>query len=164
VPRPSPITFNDPTPLDLLLKATLEAAVSSAEATARLYGPVYEQSDPISIHIGTSTHNGRAAFSLWRGVDSPRSCSYVLDGKATEPRACVMAVLCAARDCPQNKSLVIYTCSEYVIRSFCYWAGNNETRGWSCANGEEFCDAVGWIARRRAPINFRWVSAKQPNA
>ncbi|KAJ6554690.1 hypothetical protein B0H19DRAFT_1072051 [Mycena capillaripes] len=42
VPRPSPIVFRDPSPLDLLLKATLEASISSEEATARLYGPVFK--------------------------------------------------------------------------------------------------------------------------
>jgi hypothetical protein len=54
VPRPSPIVFGDPTPLDLLLEATLVAMVSSKEATARLYGPVYEESAPFTAYIGTS--------------------------------------------------------------------------------------------------------------
>jgi hypothetical protein len=53
--------------------------------------------------------------------------------------------------------------SEYVIRSFCYWAGDNETRGWSCANGDRLRDAVAWLAYRSAPTEFRWLGAKGGN-
>ncbi|KAJ7833878.1 hypothetical protein B0H14DRAFT_2227303, partial [Mycena olivaceomarginata] len=76
----------------------------------------------------------------------------------------IMAVLCAARDFPPNRSLTIYMSSQYAIRAFCYWAGDNETRGWSCANGNQLRDTTEWISRRRAPIEFRWLSAKEPNA
>ncbi|KAJ7877659.1 hypothetical protein B0H13DRAFT_1455624, partial [Mycena leptocephala] len=58
---------------------------------------------------------------------------------------------------PIHKNLVIYMASQYTIRSFCYWAGDNETRGWSCANGEEIHDAVGWLALRHAPVEVRWI-------
>ncbi|KAJ7699695.1 hypothetical protein B0H14DRAFT_3174019 [Mycena olivaceomarginata] len=93
--RPSPIVFDEPTPLDLLLQATLEAAVSSKEATAQLYGPVYEQSNPFTAYIGTSAKKGRAAFAVWRGVGNKGNCSYALDGNASEGKACILAILCA---------------------------------------------------------------------
>ncbi|KAJ7162219.1 hypothetical protein C8R46DRAFT_817875, partial [Mycena filopes] len=105
----------------------------------------------------------RAAFALWRGRGSKWNQSYVVEGEATVNGAGVLAVLCAARDCPVDKSIIIYTSSEYIIRSFAYWAGDNETRGWYCANGDELRDAVEWIARRRASLEFRWVSSKTTN-
>ncbi|KAJ7699696.1 hypothetical protein B0H14DRAFT_2297662, partial [Mycena olivaceomarginata] len=61
------------------------------------------------------------------------------------------------------KSLIVYTSSQYAIRSFCFWAGDNETRGWSCANGDVLRDTVGWISRRRASVDFRWVAATSAN-
>jgi ribonuclease HI len=163
IPRPSPVLFGDATPLDLLLKATLEAAVSSKEATAQLYGPVFEQSNPLPIYIGTSSSKGRSSFALWRGVDCKWNSAYAVENKANDGRAAILAVLCAARDCPLNRSLTIFMSSQYVIRAFCYWAGDNETRGWSCANGEELRDATEWISRRRAAIEFRWLSSKEQN-
>ncbi|KAJ7918047.1 hypothetical protein B0H13DRAFT_1607948, partial [Mycena leptocephala] len=157
VPRPSPIVFGEPTPLDLLLEATLAAAVSSKEATAQLYGPVYEESAAFTAYIGTSAQNGRAAFAVWRGIDNKKNRSYVIEGGASEGKASILAILCAARNCPTNKSLIVHTSSQYAIRSLCFWVGDNETRGWTCANGDTLRDTVEWIASRQAPINFRWV-------
>ncbi|KAJ7165194.1 hypothetical protein C8R46DRAFT_832983, partial [Mycena filopes] len=154
IPRPSPITFDNPTALDLLLKATLETCMESEEATQCFYGPVYAQSDPIPIYIGTTMKFGCAAFALWRGAGSKRNQVYVVEGEATGNRASVLAVLCAVRDCPVDRSVVIYTSSEYIIRLFAYWAGDNETRGWYCANGDELRDAVEWIARQWRLSNF----------
>ncbi|KAJ7021683.1 hypothetical protein C8F04DRAFT_927500, partial [Mycena alexandri] len=96
-----------------------------------------------------STRDGRAAFALWWGANSKRNCAYVVEGKATDGSAGALAVLCAARDAPLDTNLLIYMSSQYTIRSFCYWAGDNETRGWSCANGDELRDAVEWLAARR---------------
>ncbi|KAJ7864941.1 hypothetical protein B0H13DRAFT_1465569, partial [Mycena leptocephala] len=128
------------------------------EATARLYGPVFDSSDPISVYVGSSSRNGHSAFALWYGPQCKRNCAFTLED-STEARAGIMAVLCAVRDCPRNQDLVIYMTSQYIIRAFCYWAGDNETRGWTCANGDDLCDAVGWLALRRATVKFRWVSA-----
>ncbi|KAJ6456012.1 hypothetical protein C8R47DRAFT_920404, partial [Mycena vitilis] len=132
------------------------------EATARLYGPVVKISEPIPVYIGTSCRKGKGAFALWRGTDSKWNKTFTLES-GTEARAAILAVLCAARDYLPERSLVVYMGSEYVIRSFCYWAGDNETRGWSCANGDELRDAVAWIARRSAPMEFRFVSSKTAN-
>ncbi|KAJ7780789.1 hypothetical protein DFH07DRAFT_684491, partial [Mycena maculata] len=129
----------------------------------RLYGPVYAQSDPVVVHITTSMRNGRPAFALWWGTNSKRNCAYALESSATEARAGILAVLCAAQLSPRDKNLIIYVASEYVVRSFCYWAGDNETMGWSCANGEELRDSIQWLAYRHAPTQFRWVSSKSGN-
>ncbi|KAJ7912426.1 hypothetical protein B0H13DRAFT_2327433 [Mycena leptocephala] len=135
--RTAPILFNNPTPLDLLLKATLEACVSSEEATVRLYGPVFESSDPISVYVGSSSRNSHSVFALWYGPQCKRNCAFTLED-STEARAGIMV---------------------YIIHAFCYWAGDNKTRGWTCANGDDLCDAVGWLALRRATLKFRWVLA-----
>ncbi|KAJ7835709.1 hypothetical protein B0H13DRAFT_1913466 [Mycena leptocephala] len=104
-PRPSPILFNDPTPLDLLLKATLEACVSSEEAAARLYGPVYTTSNPVTVYIGTSRCSGAAAFALWWGPDCKKNCAYVLENGGSAGKASILAVLCVIRDSSPDASL-----------------------------------------------------------
>ncbi|KAK7017640.1 hypothetical protein R3P38DRAFT_3559743 [Favolaschia claudopus] len=162
-PSTPSITFGEPTALDLLLKATLEAKIDSIEATARLYGPVFCESAPVAIYIGASAAKGRAAFAVWRGVGSKWNCAYMVEGNCTEAKASILAMLCAAREHPPNKSFVVYTSSQYLIRSLCYWAGNNEAEGWCCANGDVLRDTVAWIARRTAPIDFRWVAASTNN-
>ncbi|KAJ7882361.1 hypothetical protein B0H14DRAFT_2234926, partial [Mycena olivaceomarginata] len=113
--------------------------------------------------LETSFRNGRAAFALWWGSNCNRNCSFVVENAKGECCASILAVLCAARDCPRDRNLAIHMSSEYVIRSFCYWAGDNETRGWSCANGDRLRDAVAWLAYRSAPTEFRWVGAKGGN-
>ncbi|KAJ6536220.1 hypothetical protein B0H19DRAFT_874548, partial [Mycena capillaripes] len=75
----------------------------------------------------------------------------------TEVRAAILAVLCIVHGYPVHKQLLIYMASQYAIKSFCYWAGDNETRGWGCANGDDLRDAVGWLALRQAPVEFRWI-------
>ncbi|KAJ7858593.1 hypothetical protein B0H13DRAFT_1901780 [Mycena leptocephala] len=132
--RTAPILFNNPTLLDLLLKATLEACVSSEEAMVWLYGPVFESSDPISVYVGSSSRNSHSVFALWYGPQCKRNCAFTLED-STEARVGIMAVLCAARDC------------------------DNKTRSWTCTNGDDLCDAVGWLALRRATLKFRWVMA-----
>ncbi|KAJ7762684.1 hypothetical protein B0H14DRAFT_2158732, partial [Mycena olivaceomarginata] len=104
-----------------------------------------------------------AAFGLWWGTDCKRNCAYSIGDSSGGGRASILAVLCAARMCATDKSLTIYMSSEYVIRALCYWAGDNETRGWTCANGDELRDAVAWLAHRRAPTELRWVGAKSGN-
>ncbi|KAJ7887772.1 hypothetical protein B0H13DRAFT_1627379, partial [Mycena leptocephala] len=97
------------------------------------------------------------------GVPAVSETALSLLETPAEEGASILAVLCAARMCATNRSLAIYMSSEYVIRAFCYWAGDNETRGWTCANGDELRDAVSWLAHRRAPTEFRWVGSKSGN-
>ncbi|KAJ7450881.1 hypothetical protein FB451DRAFT_1526874, partial [Mycena latifolia] len=140
--------------------ATLEACVSPEQATARLYGPVYSKSQPFSVHIAASVRDSTASFALWWGEGSKRNCSHILLNTRSVAKAYILAVLCAVKDGPRDKSLVVYLSSEYVIRALCYWAGDNATRGWTCANGDELSAVADWLAWRRAPVEFRWVSAK----
>ncbi|KAF8200025.1 hypothetical protein K438DRAFT_676580 [Mycena galopus ATCC 62051] len=152
--RPSPIMFGDTTTLDILLEATLAAAVDPREAKNQLYGPVFVDSNPSAVYIGSSTKNRASAFAVWRGPESKANKAYMVDGVSTDGLAGILAVLCAVQDCSRDKSLVIYTTSQYIIRSFCYWAGKNETMGWTCANGDTLSDAVALIAHRLAPLDF----------
>ncbi|KAJ6481962.1 hypothetical protein C8R45DRAFT_1151220 [Mycena sanguinolenta] len=162
-PKTVPIVFEEPTALDILLEATIAAAVGLEEATARLYGPVYERSSLLATYIATSSRQKRAAFAVWRGVGAKANKAFLVHGEASDGMAAILAVLCAVCECPTGRSLVIYTSSQYVIRSFCYWAGENETRGWSCANGDALRDTVEWIAHRRVLIEFRWVKSTDDN-
>ncbi|KAJ7291089.1 hypothetical protein C8J57DRAFT_949105, partial [Mycena rebaudengoi] len=143
--------------LDLLLKEVLARSLSSEEATARLYGPVYANNKPVAVYIGTSSKSGRAAFALWWGEGSACNCAYVLADGDSDAKACLMAVLTAAQTCLTERRLIIHTSSQYVIRSLCYWAGNSATCGWTCMNGSELDYATAWIAQRAAPTEFRWL-------
>ncbi|KAK7005880.1 reverse transcriptase domain-containing protein, partial [Favolaschia claudopus] len=158
-----PFVFNDPTPLDILVKSTLELAVSSADATARLYGEVSTTSTAVTVYLATATGRDRTAFAVWQGEGCKWNCSFLIDEGGSDACAALLAVLCAARDCPADRRLTIYTASQYAIRSFCYWAGDHETEGWSCANGLVIRDTVEWLAQRTAPVEFRWVDTGQAN-
>jgi ribonuclease HI len=161
-PGPSPILFDDPTPLDLLLKEVLAHSLSAEQALKQLYGPVYTNNKPVVVYIATSMKGHRAAFALWWGEQSARNCAYVLGDRGSDAKACLMAVLSAARSCLRERRLIIHTSSQYVIRSLCYWAGNNATYGWTCINGDEMELVTAWIAQREAPTEFRWLSSSHP--
>ncbi|KAJ7140774.1 hypothetical protein C8R44DRAFT_542271, partial [Mycena epipterygia] len=97
------------------------------------------------------------------GRNNSRNSSYRVEDAHGVGKASILAVLCAARECSRDKNLIIYMSSEYVIRSLCFWAGENKTCGWACTNGDELRDTVEWIAQRRAQMEFRWVSSKSGN-
>ncbi|KAJ7207404.1 hypothetical protein C8J57DRAFT_1040946, partial [Mycena rebaudengoi] len=84
-------------------------------------------------------------------------------GSANDGRASILAALCAAELCPADQRMTIHMASEYAIRSFCFWAGDNATRGWSCVNGDELEAAVQWLGHRQAPTEFRWINHKGGN-
>ncbi|KAK7030804.1 RNA-directed DNA polymerase from mobile element jockey [Favolaschia claudopus] len=148
VEEPShPFIFDDPTPLDIPLKSRLESAVSSDEATARLYGDVSSGSPAQAVYLATASTREKAAFA----------------NGSNDSIAAILAVLCAAKECPADQQLTIYSASQYAIRSFCYWACDHETEGWSCTNGLILRDSVEWLAQRTAAVEFRWVSTTEPN-
>ncbi|KAJ6625098.1 hypothetical protein B0H10DRAFT_1644032, partial [Mycena sp. CBHHK59/15] len=97
------------------------------------------------------------------GLDSRRNCKYRLDSLQTNARASILAVLCAVMESPADKSLVIYTSSVYVICSFCFWAIDNATQGWTCTNGNEMRVTADWIRCQQAPTEFCWLLAKTDN-
>ncbi|KAK6996631.1 hypothetical protein R3P38DRAFT_3221702 [Favolaschia claudopus] len=141
VEEPShPFIFDDPTPLDIPLKSRLESGVLG------------DCKQP-----GKSSVRGLARGGMkWNRV-------FVLENGSNDSIAAILAVLCAAKECPADQQLTIYSASQYAIRSFCYWACDHETEGWSCTNGLILRDSVEWLAQRTAAVEFRWVSTTEPN-
>lgn len=162
--RPTVIHYRPPTALDRMAQDALIASVTPKDALRNLYGPVTKSGRPISVFIASSAEGkgsstGCAAFSLYWGASSSRNMGYRFEGSQTSSRAALFAVLMAVTESATYRSLTIYTTSEYVIRSFCYWAGDNATRGWSCTHADVLKEATARISQRAAPIEFRIPSA-----
>ncbi|KAJ7733653.1 hypothetical protein B0H16DRAFT_1277658, partial [Mycena metata] len=69
----------------------------------------------------------------------------------TEGRALLTAILYSLVQVSAKaaKALEIFTTSKFAIRSICYAAGKNHTRGWDCANGD-LLEAIGEAVRARS--------------
>ncbi|KAJ7658091.1 hypothetical protein B0H17DRAFT_863399, partial [Mycena rosella] len=122
----------------------------------------------VSVYIGPSsksngTGSARGTFALYWGDDSPRNAAYRFQGAQNEARGSLFGVLKTVCENPPYKSLIIHTTSQYTIRSFCYWAGDNATRGWPCIHANVLIRATTLICGRSAPVKFRWVSGKGLN-
>ncbi|KAJ7911526.1 hypothetical protein B0H13DRAFT_1564641, partial [Mycena leptocephala] len=130
------------------------------EASRQLYGPVYKSGQPVSVYLATSAKCkgvADAVFALYWGTNSKRNVARRFEGPQTHARASLFAVLQAILESPRDKSLIIYTTSQYTIRSFCYWAGDNAVHGWSCTHADILKETAARIYNRVAPIEFRWV-------
>ncbi|KAJ7182962.1 hypothetical protein C8R43DRAFT_865710, partial [Mycena crocata] len=128
------------------------------EALAHLYGPVTNSGRAVSVYIATSTKSkgfsARASFALYWGRNHHCNSAFGFEGAQIEARASLFAVLQAVSGAPRNQSLVIYTSSEYAIRSFCYWAGDNDMLGWPCKHADVLERVTLWIRARSAPVEF----------
>ncbi|KAJ7197059.1 hypothetical protein C8J57DRAFT_1106099 [Mycena rebaudengoi] len=146
----------------------LRASRTPKEATRALYGPVFHTGRPISVYLASSSRvkgpsAARAAFALYWGRNNRRNSAFRFEGVQVEARASLFAVMAAVDEAPRDQSLIIYTPSQYAIRSFCYWAGDNETLGWPCAHADILQAIVSKISLRSAPLEFRWLAAATAN-
>ncbi|KAJ7680743.1 hypothetical protein DFH06DRAFT_972944, partial [Mycena polygramma] len=164
--KPTVVKFGPPTDLDKLAADALSATLTPGEAVRRLYGPVTTASAPISVYCASSASSktGHTSFALYWGQDSPRNCAYRLEGKQSDARASLFAVLKAVMESKGHRTLVIFTSSQFAIRSFCYWAGTNANLGWSCAHSDVLKCATDMIREREAPVEFRCVYSQTVNA
>ncbi|KAJ6591287.1 hypothetical protein DFH09DRAFT_907864 [Mycena vulgaris] len=160
--RPTVVKFAPPTELDILAKDALAASLTPDEALRRLYGLVTSSGNPVSVFIVSSKSKqgiSRAAFSLYWGDGNARNSAYTFEGKQTDVRGSLFAVLKAVIDAPRSQPLTIFTPSQYAIHSFCYWAGENSTLGWPCTHGNVLEAMTDRIRQRTAPLEFRCVHA-----
>ncbi|KAJ7081431.1 hypothetical protein C8R44DRAFT_530490, partial [Mycena epipterygia] len=138
------------------------------EVLRRLYGPVFCSGRPVSVYITSSlvskSSSIHAAFSLYWGKNSCKNSAYQFEGKQTEARGSLVTVLKVVIEAPPNHSLIIFTASQYAIRSLCYWAGNNAVLGWPCAHGDILKVATDRIHERTAPLEFRCAKSGVGNA
>ncbi|KAJ7689814.1 hypothetical protein B0H17DRAFT_854713, partial [Mycena rosella] len=109
------------------------------------------------------TSGARAVFSLYWGAGSSRNAAFTFEGTQTDARASLFGVLKALSEATPDRSLTVLSSSQYAIRSFCYWAGDNATRGWPCVHSDVLIKATSLIHDRTAPVEFRWVSSGAEN-
>ncbi|KAJ7728841.1 hypothetical protein DFH07DRAFT_684554, partial [Mycena maculata] len=131
----------------------IASAQTPAEATKVLYGPVLNDGPRLPVHIAGSCRNAgridaKAAFAVHWGLGNKYNVSYRVEGAPNEGRAVIMAIVLVLANASPNRSLEISTTSKYAIRAFSYWAGDNETRGWPCANGDLLRVACAFIRNR----------------
>ncbi|KAJ6493832.1 hypothetical protein DFH09DRAFT_888136, partial [Mycena vulgaris] len=146
------------TDLDRAAARLVEVSLTAEEATRELYGEVRCNASPTTVYVAASGKDsgkpyGKAGFGVYWGVADARNTSCRI-GEGSENRAALMAILYAILAVPEDCSLVIYTSSQYAIRSYCYWAGEYATAGWVCAHGDVLQRAAASIQRRTAPIRF----------
>ncbi|KAJ7073484.1 hypothetical protein B0H15DRAFT_792784 [Mycena belliarum] len=122
---------------------------SAAEMLRSLYGPVQMQSSFIHVYTqgsckNTGTASAQGVAGVFWGETSPSNRATAVPGPEapTNNRSAVFAVLLAVQDADPQRSLMIFSTSEYVIRHACYWAGKNSQIGWACPNGDLLKDLV----------------------
>ncbi|KAJ7640641.1 hypothetical protein B0H17DRAFT_891119, partial [Mycena rosella] len=110
------------------------------EAMKDLYGVVRIEGNPITVYVAASCKNpgkpySKAGFAVYWGPGDARNASYrIVDG--SESRAALIMVLYTVVTAPADRPLVLYSSSQYAIRTFCYWAGEYATSGWICAHSD----------------------------
>jgi ribonuclease HI len=84
-------------------------------------------------------------------------------GKQTNNRAELFAVLWCLSTAPLARSLIIFTDSQYAIRSIVEWAPSHSKCGWSCENGDVLAQIASWIVVRQAPLELEHVPGHSGN-
>ncbi|KAJ6524383.1 ribonuclease H-like domain-containing protein, partial [Mycena vulgaris] len=156
--------------MDVLLRETLASKKSPEERRAAFYGAVHDGSDISVVKAytdGSCYDNGsveaRAGAGVYYGPGSPFNVSLRVTGVQTNNRGELLAILYALSTVPPNKTLAIYSDSEYSIRSITYWAPGHAEKGWKCANADILQDIVSWIKYRSAALKFFHVKAHSGN-
>ncbi|KAJ7709049.1 hypothetical protein B0H17DRAFT_916452 [Mycena rosella] len=113
---------------------------------------------PVTVYVASSCKNAgkpysEAGFGVYWGAGDVQNATRRIEG-SSENRAALWSIyytlLAVAGDCP----LMVYTSSQYTIRSYCYWAGEYATAGWLCAHRDVLKNAADVIHAQTAPIRF----------
>ncbi|KAJ7665059.1 ribonuclease H-like domain-containing protein, partial [Mycena polygramma] len=154
-----------------LLRETIASKKSAADKQATFYGPVFDAAGRTGIQVytdGSCFDNGsptaRAGAGAYFGPGSELNHSLRVSGDQTNNRGELLAILYALYSVPPEKSISIYSDSEYSIRSIVYWAPDRADKGWKCANADILQDIVSWIRYRSAPVQFHHVKAHTGNS
>ncbi|KAJ7656984.1 hypothetical protein DFH06DRAFT_917110, partial [Mycena polygramma] len=107
----------------------------------------------------TGKPNMKAGSGTYWGPNSPRNKCSSVPGAQTSGRAALFAVTLALMSAPLDRTLVIYTTSQFVIRTFCYWVGRNYTEGWPCKNADIIRVTAELIRSRHAGVVFRYTES-----
>ncbi|KAJ6628940.1 ribonuclease H-like domain-containing protein, partial [Mycena sp. CBHHK59/15] len=100
---------------------------------------------------------------LYAGPQSSLNASLHVTGDQTNNRGELLVILCALSTVRPNRTLEIYSDSEYAIHSIAYWAVDHTQKEWRCTNADLLKDIVSWITFRSTPIYFHHVKAHSGN-
>ncbi|KIJ43015.1 hypothetical protein M422DRAFT_106592, partial [Sphaerobolus stellatus SS14] len=104
---------------------------------------------------GCAIRNGHALAAagarIYWGPSSPKNHSLRVPGAQANNRAELYAILVALSLADPERTLQLYTDSQYSICSICYWSSRNAARDWVCANGGILRLVYDTIRLRSAP-------------
>ncbi|THU93160.1 ribonuclease H-like protein, partial [Dendrothele bispora CBS 962.96] len=136
---------------------------------SKLYGgAAITSTNPLVVHTDgscrtTGRHVSYAGAGIYFGHRNALNRSERVLGPQTNNRAELYAVLTALQLAPLDRSLYLYTDSQYVINSLTHWAPMHAKCGWKCTNGDVMKSIVAWIGARSAPLHFFWVKGHSGN-
>ncbi|KAJ6630569.1 ribonuclease H-like domain-containing protein, partial [Mycena sp. CBHHK59/15] len=113
--------------------------------------------------VAAGKPNVRAGSGVYWGPNSSLNRCSSVPAKQTDGRAALFAVTLALLVAPKDRTLIIYSSSQFVIRTFCYWTGTNYTEGWPCKNADIIKATAELIRDRPAGVIFRYVASSQTN-
>ncbi|KAJ7436896.1 hypothetical protein B0H11DRAFT_1754228, partial [Mycena galericulata] len=150
------------------MKEALDSARSSPEQNRFYYGRVTIRTDPLHVYVASSCvaagkPNVRAGSGVFWGPNSRWNKCASIPGKQSDGRAALFAVTLAVLSAPVDRTLVIYSSSQFVIRTFCYWTGTNYTEGWPCKNADIVKVTAELLRKRPAGVIFRYVDSPDTN-
>ncbi|KAJ7452725.1 hypothetical protein B0H11DRAFT_1741637, partial [Mycena galericulata] len=165
---PPPVPPAEPTILDNMMKDALDSARTAAEQNRCYYGRVTIQTDPLHVYVASSCvaagkANVRAGSGVFWGPNSRWNKCASIPGRQSDGRAALFAVTLAVLSAPVDRTLVIYSSSQFVIRTFCYWTGTNYTEGWPCKNADIVKVTAELLRNRPAGVIFRYVGSDTNN-
>ncbi|KAJ7770190.1 hypothetical protein DFH07DRAFT_735521 [Mycena maculata] len=171
LPSPSPappVPAAGPSVLDNMVKEALESCRTAAEQNRSYYGRVMVRTDTLHVYVASSCvtagkPNIRAGSGVYWGPNSRWNKSSSVLGKQSDGRAGLFAVTLALLSAPMDRTLVIFSSSQFVIRTFCYWAGSNYTEGWPCKNADIIKVTAELMRKRPAGVIFRYSPSPATN-
>ncbi|KLO04486.1 ribonuclease H-like protein, partial [Schizopora paradoxa] len=134
------------------------------EAQHALFGPTYCDTPPVNVYtdgsaLGNGTPNATAGAAVYWGPNSQKNWSGRVPDSQTNNRAELYAILQALLNAPPDRTLNLYSDSEYALRSIFYWSYSHRQTGWECTNGDLLEDIILVIQWRQCPLHLRWVKA-----
>ncbi|KAJ7710537.1 hypothetical protein B0H17DRAFT_914638, partial [Mycena rosella] len=149
-----------------MVKDALAAARTQEEENVVYYGPILDASPPLSVYTASSCAkagraDAKAGCGVYWGESNHRNKGAPVPGGQSDARAALYAITLAILTAPTYRTLTVYSPSQYAIRSFCYWVGENATRGWPCKHADIIRVGAEYLRARRAAVSFCWVDKSQ---
>ncbi|KAJ7127581.1 hypothetical protein C8R43DRAFT_1027708 [Mycena crocata] len=152
-----------PTALDHMVVQAIGSARTQDEENVAYFGPVMSATAPTVIYVASSCTNAgkstaKAGCAVYWGKDSTNNISSAVPGVQSDARAALYAIALAIMMAPKHKTLVINSGSQHAVRSYCYWASGNATRGWGCKDADIIRSGAEHLRARLGAVTVRWIS------